>query len=159
MNWVLVNNNSPHTIGPAEDDITSPTPAPPEISHLPPASDPTEMVLEPTADKGDRPAAIDEPDPTERNGEDIAPEPAPLRESDQVRKPKPLCVAEGVIVEFDDLGEGPAAVNAMVKTSGRYLEDSMDLFEEVITLFLLSPLVQSSPESPVIPPASSNSQF
>ncbi|XDV44355.1 hypothetical protein PO909_012648 [Leuciscus waleckii] len=41
----------------------------------------------------------------------------------------------------------------MVKTSGRYLEDLMDLFEEVITLFLLSPLVQSSPESPVIPPS------
>lgn len=88
------------------------------------------MVLEPTADKGDRPAAIDEPDPTERNGEDIAPEPAPLRESDQVRKPKPLCVAEGVIVKFDGLEEGPthstASVNAIVKTSGRYFEDLMD---------------------------------
>lgn len=40
----------------------------------------------------------------------------------------PLCVAEGVIVEF----ECTCTVDGMVKTSGGYFEELMDIFEEDI---------------------------
>lgn len=54
VEWVLVNNNSPFTIGPAEDDsISSPTPPLPETSLPPPASDVTEKLHVSTADRGD----------------------------------------------------------------------------------------------------------
>ncbi|ROI74433.1 hypothetical protein DPX16_21982 [Anabarilius grahami] len=61
MEWVLVNNNSPITIGPAEDDsITSPTPPLPETSHPPLTATSTQFPV-PTADRGDRPAAMHYP--------------------------------------------------------------------------------------------------
>lgn len=64
----MVSNNSPFTIGPTEDDIaTSPTPAQPESSHPPPMSDSMETLYVPTADHGDRPVAMDKPEPKKRS--------------------------------------------------------------------------------------------
>ncbi|XDV15065.1 hypothetical protein PO909_015208, partial [Leuciscus waleckii] len=92
VEWVLV-NNSPFTIDPAEDDITtSPTPSLPETSHPPPASDATEKLHVPTADRGDQPAAIDEPVPRIRRESVIVTEPGPQTESVQVREPATSCV-------------------------------------------------------------------
>lgn len=60
VEWVLVNNNSPFTIGAAEDGIvTSPTPASAEASYPPPTSDSMEMLHVPTSDCVDRRAAMD----------------------------------------------------------------------------------------------------
>lgn len=105
-----MNNNSPFTISLAEDH-TNPT-LHPETSHPPPASGPTEMVLEmvlkPIANKGAMAAVINEPDPTEKTGEDIAPDPVPLKKSDQVHEMEPTGVAERVLVEIDGLEVSPA---------------------------------------------------
>ncbi|ROL46284.1 hypothetical protein DPX16_9019, partial [Anabarilius grahami] len=86
VEWMLVYNNSPFAICPAEDD-TSPTPAPLEAISSPPVSDMTEILLEPTTHQGDQHAAMQEPEPDERTGEDIAPEPEPLTVSDLEHKP------------------------------------------------------------------------
>ncbi|XP_067282173.1 uncharacterized protein [Pseudorasbora parva] len=68
MEWVLVHNHLPFTIVPAEEDSgTSPTPPPPETSHPPPTTTGIKEVPEPTADRGDRTAAIDEPSPRSPN--------------------------------------------------------------------------------------------
>lgn len=87
VEWVLVCNDSPYTVCPAEEELTSPTPtpAPPETSHPPPASDPTVMLYKPTTDHGDRPAAIDEPDSSEC----------------QVRKLATPRIAKGVLLELE----------------------------------------------------------
>ncbi|ROL51854.1 hypothetical protein DPX16_19373 [Anabarilius grahami] len=163
VEWVLVNNNSPFTICPAEEDFaTSPTPLP-ETNQSPPASDTTEMLFEPTVDCGDRPPARDEPIPRIRTESFIALEPGPLTVSDQVREPATPFVAEGVIVELKGWEESPAhtttAVDVSLLSSGHYLEELKDLFEaglidffgEVIPNSPLSPAPPVSPESPVSP--------
>ncbi|ROL54991.1 hypothetical protein DPX16_5020 [Anabarilius grahami] len=108
MEWVLVSNNSPFIIGPAEENFTtSPTPLP-ETNQPPPVSDATEMLLEPIADCGDRLPVRDEPVPRIRTEPFIALEPGPLTGSDQVREPATPVVAEGVIVELEGWEESPA---------------------------------------------------
>ncbi|ROL55393.1 hypothetical protein DPX16_20769 [Anabarilius grahami] len=70
VEWVLVNNNSPFTICPAEDD-TSTTPHP-ETSHPPPITCTMER-REPTADRGVQPAGMNETEPEERTEGVVAP--------------------------------------------------------------------------------------
>lgn len=104
-------------------------------------SDPT--LLEPTADKGDWPALINEPEPLEKTGEDIAPEPEPLTESDQVRKPATQRIAEGVLVELEGWEDSPANTLAAVSTSWPLevtFEELKDLFKEDLTNFFLERL-------------------
>ncbi|ROL49314.1 hypothetical protein DPX16_15640 [Anabarilius grahami] len=85
VEWVLASNNSPFIIGPAEENFaTSPTPL---INQPPPASDATEMLLEPTAYC-----------------------------SDHVREPATPVVAEGVIVELEGWEESPAHTTTAVNT-------------------------------------------
>ncbi|ROJ62551.1 hypothetical protein DPX16_21537 [Anabarilius grahami] len=74
VEWVLVSNNSPFTVSPAEDDFaTSPTPLA-EASQPPPTNVATEMFHVPTADRGGEPAAMDEPGLRTRSDGTIAPE-------------------------------------------------------------------------------------
>ncbi|ROL51942.1 hypothetical protein DPX16_19461 [Anabarilius grahami] len=133
VEWVLVCNSSPFTIGPAEDDFaTSPTPLP-ETNQPPPANYATETLFEPTADCGDQPPERDEPVPRIRTECFIASEPRPLTQSDQVREPATPFVVEGVIVELEGWEESPAhdttAVEVSILNSGHYFEELKDLFE------------------------------
>lgn len=91
-----------HSIGSAEDVVTSPTPdaSYSEPSHSPPASY-TKIALEP--------AVMYESNPVMRTEGDITPEPEPHRESDQMRKPATPCVTEGLLVEFEAMeGKAPS---------------------------------------------------
>ncbi|ROK87099.1 hypothetical protein DPX16_10239 [Anabarilius grahami] len=154
VEWVLVNNNSPFTIGPAEEDFaTSPTPLP-ETNQPPPSSGATEMLFEPTADCGDRPPARDKPILRIRMKPFIA-------LSDQVRELATPFVAEGVIVELEGWEKSPAhtttAVDVSLLSSGHYFEELKDLFEPDLIDFFgemfpnspVSPAPPVSPESPV----------
>ncbi|XP_067310697.1 uncharacterized protein [Pseudorasbora parva] len=123
--WVLVPNNSPFTIGPAEEDSgTSTTPPPPTTG--------MKEVPEPTADRGDPPAAINEPEPRQRFRGVIALEPRLQRGSDQVREPATSSVMEGVLVELEGWDRSPthqpAAVDVM-RTSSGHLEELRNIFE------------------------------
>lgn len=69
VEWVLVNIDYPFTICLA-DDHTDPTPHP-VTSHPPPASCKMDL-LEPTADCGDWPAVMDEPNPAMRTEVDMS---------------------------------------------------------------------------------------
>ncbi|ROL50260.1 hypothetical protein DPX16_19064 [Anabarilius grahami] len=161
VEWVLVNNNSPFTIGPAEDD-TSTTPHP-ETSH-PPLTTCTMEKREPTADHGFQPAGTNEAEPEERTKGVVAPGCEPQGVSDLVREPAKSCAVEGVLVEFEGWEESPThnltTVDGMDITTETFL-DLLEVFEEVNSPCLVSPLVPSSselsisplvPSSPVFPP-------
>ncbi|XP_067228248.1 interferon-induced very large GTPase 1-like [Chanodichthys erythropterus] len=157
VEWVLVNNNSPFTIGPAEDD-TSTTPHP-ETNH-PPSTTCTMEKREPTADRGDQPAGTYETEPEERTEGVVAPGCEPLGVSDQVRESATSCAVEGVLVEFEGWEESPdhniTTVDAIVMSTETFL-DLLDVFEEVNFPCLVSPLVPSSSElsvSPLVPSSS-----
>ncbi|ROJ08797.1 hypothetical protein DPX16_3107 [Anabarilius grahami] len=157
VEWVLVNNHSQFTIGPAEDD-TSTTPHP-ETNH-PPSTTCTMEKREPTADRGDRPAGTIETEPEERTEGVVAPGCEPLGVSDQVREPVTSCAVEGVLVEFEGWEESPdhnnTTVDGIVITTETFL-DLLDVFEEVNSPCLVSPLVPSSSElfvSPLVPSSS-----
>ncbi|ROL52801.1 hypothetical protein DPX16_2307 [Anabarilius grahami] len=157
VEWVLVNNHSQFTIGPAEDD-TSTTPHP-ETNH-PPSTTCTMEKREPTADRGDRPARTIETEPEERTEGVVAPGCEPLGVSDQVREPVTSCAVEGVLVEFEGWEESPdhnnTTVDGIVITTETFL-DLLDVFEEVNSPCLVSPLVPSSSElfvSPLVPSSS-----
>ncbi|ROL53543.1 hypothetical protein DPX16_21792 [Anabarilius grahami] len=157
VEWVLVNNHSQFTIGPAEDD-TSTTPHP-ETNH-PPSTTCTMEKREPTADRGDRPVGTIETEPEERTEGVVAPGCEPLGVSDQVREPVTSCAVEGVLVEFEGWEESPdhnnTTVDGIVITTETFL-DLLDVFEEVYSPCLVSPLVPSSSElfvSPLVPSSS-----
>ncbi|ROI62437.1 hypothetical protein DPX16_5110 [Anabarilius grahami] len=107
VEWVLVNNGSAFTICPGEDNITSPT-LDPEPSQ--PSPHCTDTMPEPTADRGLESATMHEPVPAPEKGTEptIAPEPEPHRASDKVREPATLCVAVGLLVEFEGMEEDSA---------------------------------------------------
>ncbi|ROL46489.1 hypothetical protein DPX16_21673 [Anabarilius grahami] len=151
VEWVLVKNNSQFTIGPAEDD-TSSTPHP-ETNH-PPSTTCTMEKREPTADRGDQPAGTNETEPEERTEGVVAPGCEPLGVSDQVREPATSCAVEGVLVEFEGWEESPdhniTAVDGIAMTTETFL-DLLDVFEEVNSPCLVSPLVPSSSELFVSP--------
>lgn len=69
-----------------------------------------------------------------------------LRVSDQVHEPESLCIAEGVLVEYGGIEEILADM-----ASGNYVEDCMDVFKEVLPVYLQFPLVLPSPNFPVSP--------
>lgn len=72
-----------------------------------------------------------------------------------MHEPEPLCIAEGVLVEFEGIEEIPAYSLTDVKVidmaSGNYVEDCMDVFKEVLPVYLQFPLVLPSPNFPVSP--------
>ncbi|ROK87094.1 hypothetical protein DPX16_10234 [Anabarilius grahami] len=159
VKWVLVNNMSSFTVCSAEDELTSPapTPAPPETSLPPPVSEPTEMLHEPTADRGGMPATMDKSGLRTRSDGNIAAEPTPSQGSDQVREPATSIVDEGVLVELEGGEESPTHNSTTVdKTcfiSGKYYEDLKDIFDEDLTdfcgeVFSSSPVSPGSPEFP-----------
>ncbi|ROI83712.1 E3 ubiquitin-protein ligase RNF123 [Anabarilius grahami] len=109
---------------------------------------------EPTADRGLLPATTDETEPEVRTDGVVAPEFEPQGVSDQVHEPVTLCAAEAALVEFEDWQEGPAhnltAVDGIAMATATFF-GLLYVFEEVIPLFLLSPLVPTSPELCVSP--------
>lgn len=111
---MLVDNISPFNIFPTVDEATSPTPSIGGPSHPPPANNATGMLHVPTADRRDRPAVIDEPEPRKRLEGVIAPEPDPQQASDQVHEPGTQRIVEGVLVELDALEGSPAHTPATV---------------------------------------------
>lgn len=66
-----------------------------------------------------------------------------------------MCAAEGVLVEFEGLKESPAhnltVVDGIAMVAGTFFGL---LFEEVISLFLQSPMVPTRPDSSVSPAGS-----
>jgi len=58
-------------------------------------------IREPTTDRGLQPAVMDKTELAMRTERDITPEPEPLAVSDQVHEPTTLCVAKGMLVEFE----------------------------------------------------------
>ncbi|ROL53539.1 hypothetical protein DPX16_21788 [Anabarilius grahami] len=84
----------------------------------------------------------------------------PLGVSERVREPATSCAVEGVLVEFEGWEESPAhnltTVDVMDITTETFL-DLLEVFEEVYSQCLVSPLVPSSSElsvSPLVPSSS-----
>ncbi|ROL49044.1 hypothetical protein DPX16_16659 [Anabarilius grahami] len=126
VEWVLVSNDSPFTVGPAEDDFaTSPTPLP-EASQPPSTNVTTEMFHVPTADRGGQPTAMDEPGPRKGSDSTIAPEPTSQQGSDQVREPVTSPDGEGLLVELEGWEESSAHNTTTMETmtdTGKYAEE------------------------------------
>ncbi|ROL52823.1 hypothetical protein DPX16_2329 [Anabarilius grahami] len=115
---------------------------------------------EPTADRGVQPAGTNEAEPEERTKGVVAPGCEPQGVSDQVREPATSCIVEGVLVEFEVSDECPVhnltTVDGMAITTETFL-DLFEVFEEVNSPCLVSPLVPSSSElsvSPLVPSSS-----
>ncbi|ROL54308.1 hypothetical protein DPX16_10731 [Anabarilius grahami] len=159
VEWVLVSNDSPFTVGPAEDDFaTSPTPLP-EASQPPSTNVTTEMFHVPTADRGGQPTAMDEPGPRKGSDSTIAPEPTSQQGSDQVSEPVTSPDGEGVLVELEGWEESSAHNTTPMETmtdTGKYAEelkevfmaDLIDFFGEVTSHSPDSPVFNESPEPP-----------
>ncbi|ROI15684.1 hypothetical protein DPX16_20222 [Anabarilius grahami] len=154
VEWVLINNNSAFTIGPAEPiSTTPPNPAP---SQLTPSQ--TELKPDPTTDT--EPAHAAEKAPASPAEPCFTPEPEPIMMSDQVSESATTPVPEGVLVELEGSEGSPAYIPAAEceghMDTGRqfnYLEeDLIDWFSEVISADTpVSPVLQVSPAFPVSP--------
>ncbi len=125
-------NISSFTIGPAEEDATSPT-LDPEPSQL--TARCVEHQPEPTADGEPEPATIDKPSMR------IALEPEPHMTSDQVREPATWHATVDVAVDSEGVEEGPAhcttAGGELPLDSGeKYLYVDMPLFPSSFELYI-----------------------
>lgn len=86
---------------------------------------------------------MDEPEVKEK---DIAPEPEPHGESDQVREPATPCVVEGSACEVRRLGGKPCPQPCRYMASGNDMDELLEVIEEVNYLVLLN--LPPSPEFP-----------
>ncbi|XDV29430.1 hypothetical protein PO909_032560 [Leuciscus waleckii] len=94
---------------------------------------------------------MDEPEPAKGKEKDIAPEPEPHGKSDQVREPATPCVFEGRVCGVQRLGGKPRPQPCRYMASGNYMDELLEVVEEVNSLVLLPPLVPPSPEFPGTP--------
>ncbi|XDV17153.1 hypothetical protein PO909_016552 [Leuciscus waleckii] len=125
----------------------------------PPANDVTEMLLEPTADSGDRPPARDEPVPRIRMESVIATEPGPPRESDQVREPVTQYPCISSVPGFSRIPAQPpspaSSISQILSPASAYVRQSACTFGSVWLRLALSGSVFPDSASVLCPTGSS----
>ncbi|KAL0195364.1 hypothetical protein M9458_008936, partial [Cirrhinus mrigala] len=144
VEWVLVSNIMPYTIGPTKERLTSPT-SDPEPS--PPSTRFVELQPEPTTDEGPQPIATHQPAQEGATELGIALEPESHQSSDQVQKPSTSLAPVVVTVEREVAEKSPAHCT----TGGEQTQDSGDYVDEYANIPCLLPSDELS-EYPKIPP-------